>query len=76
MKWLAFTAATKRTANVVGDNKQYVNEKRRHSSEKVTTREEKELFGIFLYTRKWRKLLKFQVSIMCYENSFSVLIKI
>ena len=27
MKWLVFTAATKRIANVVGDNKQYVNEK-------------------------------------------------
>ena len=31
--------------------------KRRHSSEKVTTREEKGLFGTFLYTKKWRKLL-------------------
>ena len=50
--------------------------KRRDSSEKVTTREEKELFGIFLYTRKWRKLLNFQVSIIRYENSFSMLIKI
>ena len=27
MKWLVLTAATKRIANAVGDNKQYVNEK-------------------------------------------------